>query len=93
MTALVGTGLATLVVSLTGVASLSGDLQAAAVKNTTPALTPGEELRDTTKREHDIILKDACDKKKHHHGAAADQGVLNTTPTVPVPTTPSSREF
>lgn len=97
MTALVGTGLATLAVSLTGVAGLSSDLQAAALKDktTAPVLTPGEELQDTKGNDsRGLVLRDACDKsKKKHHGASTVDGVSTKTAPAPAATTPSAREF
>lgn len=93
-----GTGLATLVVSLTGVAGLSGDLQAAARdhQSTTPVLSPGEELRDTT-RSRGLVIQDACAKIKHEHGLKSSNDAPRAIPTPPAttPTTGAStaREF
>jgi hypothetical protein len=89
VTALVGTGLTTLVVALTGVAGLSGDLQAAAAKGTTPvpSLTPGEELHDT--QHTALVLRDACARLHHHHGEGATTPSPSTSGTTPAATTPA----
>jgi hypothetical protein len=102
VTALVGTGLATLAVSLTGLAGLGGDLHAAAIKNTpkAPVMTPDEELRNKTTDEQTLILREACDRR-HGHGHRGQQGsgdaTTSTTPDATTPQTTSSasgaREF
>jgi hypothetical protein len=92
VTALVGTGLATLAVSLTGLAGLGGDLHAAALKNapTTPVLTPDEELRDKSGTPSEtLVLKEACDRKPHH-GQGQTDDATGTTPSTTAPTSPSA---